>query len=61
MPAIAIVHNHPSSDPSPSPENVSMTARLIEVEDLPDTEVLDHVVIGVQRSVSLKERKLGFE
>lgn len=60
-PAIAIVHNHPSGDPTPSPEDVSMTARLIEAGELLDIEVLDHVVIGAQRYVSLKERKLGFE
>jgi len=60
-PAIAIVHNHPSGDPTPSPEDVAMTARLIEAGELLDIEVIDHVVIGAQRYVSLKERKLGFE
>ena len=38
-----------------------MTARLIEAGEILDIEVLDHVVIGAQRYVSLKERKLGFE
>ncbi|MDA1258740.1 MAG: DNA repair protein RadC [Chloroflexi bacterium] len=60
-PAIAVVHNHPSGDPTPSPEDVSMTARLIQAGEILDIEVLDHVVIGAQRYVSLKERKLGFE
>ena len=60
-PAIAVVHNHPSGDPAPSPEDVSMTARLIEAGEILDIEVLDHVVIGAQRYVSMKERKLGFE
>ena len=60
-PAIAIVHNHPSVDPTPSPKDVSMTARLIEAGELLDIEVLDHVVIVAQRYVSLKERKLGFQ
>ena len=60
-PAIAVVHNHPSGDPAPSPEDVSMTARLIEAGEILDIEVLVHVVIGAQRYVSMKERKLGFE
>lgn len=60
-PAIAVVHNHPSGDPTPSPEDVTMTARLVEAGEILDIEVLDHVVIGAQRYVSMKERKLGFE
>jgi len=54
-PAIAIVHNHPSGDPTPNQEEVAMTTRLIEAGDLLDIELIDHVVIRAQRFVSLKE------
>lgn len=54
------VHNHPSGDPSPSPEDVAVTRALVEAGKLLDIEVLDHLVIGRHRFVSLKERGLGF-
>jgi DNA repair protein RadC len=55
-----VVHNHPSGDPSPSPEDVRVTERIIQAGQLLDVDVLDHLIIGKQRFVSLKERKLGF-
>ena len=55
-----VAHNHPSGDPTPSPEDVRVTARIVEAGRLLDVEVLDHLVIGQQRFVSLKERGLGF-
>ena len=59
--ALILVHNHPSGDPSPSPEDVSVTRQIIEAGKLLDIDVLDHLVIGgPQRFVSLKERGLGF-
>jgi len=58
--AVIVVHNHPSGDPTPSPEDVSITRQLVEAGKLLDVEVLDHLVIGQQRYVSLKERGLGF-
>jgi DNA repair protein RadC len=57
---IIVVHNHPSGDPSPSPEDVAVTRLLIEAGKLLDIDVLDHLVIGRHRFVSLKERGLGF-
>ena len=59
-PAIVLVHNHPSGDPSPSPEDVNITKQIVQAGAMLDIEVLDHVVIGNQRFVSMKERKLGF-
>ncbi len=59
--AIIIVHNHPSGDPTPSPEDVRVTELMIEAGRLLDIDVLDHLVIGRNRYVSLKERKLGFK
>ncbi len=58
--SIIIVHNHPSGDPTPSPEDVRVTEMIVEAGRLLDVEVLDHLVIGRNRFVSLKERGLGF-
>jgi DNA repair protein RadC len=60
-PALVVVHNHPSGDPTPSPEDVSVTEQLIEAGKLLDIEVLDHIVIGRHDFVSLKEQGLGFK
>ena len=57
-PSIIISHNHPSGDPTPSPEDVSITRELVQAGKLLGIDLLDHVVIGGDRWVSLKERKL---
>lgn len=59
-PAIAIAHNHPSGDPTPSPEDVAVTAEIVKAGRLLDISVLDHIVIGAGRHVSLRRRGLGF-
>ncbi len=59
--SIIVVHNHPSGDPTPSPEDVRVTEMLVEAGKLLDIAVLDHIVIGRNRYVSLKERGLGFK
>jgi DNA repair protein RadC len=59
-PAIIISHNHPSGDPDPSPEDVRVTREIVEAGKLLDIDVLDHLVIGDHRYISLKERGLGF-
>ena len=59
--AFIVAHNHPSGDPSPSPEDINVTRQLVAAGKLLDMEVLDHIVIGHQRYVSLKERGLGFD
>jgi len=58
--AIIVVHNHPSGDPAPSPDDIALTRAIVEAGKLLDIEVLDHLVIGRGRYVSLKERGLGF-
>lgn len=58
--SIIIVHNHPSGDPSPSKEDVAITRELVAAGRLLEIEVLDHVIIGVGRYVSLKDQGLGF-
>jgi DNA repair protein RadC len=59
-PAIIVIHNHPSGDPTPSPDDVAVTRAFVQAGKLLDIEVLDHLVIGQGRYVSLKERGLGF-
>ncbi len=59
--AIIVAHNHPSGDPSPSPEDVNVTRQIVRAGELLSINVLDHVVIGHQKFVSLKERGLGFD
>jgi len=59
-PAIIVAHNHPSGDPTPSPEDVSVTRAILQAGKLLDIDLLDHLVIGAGRFVSLKERGLGF-
>jgi len=55
-----LAHNHPSGDPSPSPEDVQVTRQIVEAGSLMNIDVLDHLIIGRQRFVSMKERGLGF-
>jgi len=58
--AIIVVHNHPSGDPTPSPDDVALTRAIVQAGKLLDIDVLDHLVIGRGKSISLKERGLGF-
>ena len=58
---LIVVHNHPSGDPTPSPEDVQVTRLIVEAGSLLNIDVMDHVIIGRQRFVSLKERGLGFK
>lgn len=57
---VIVVHNHPSGDPTPSPEDISLTRAIVQAGKLLDIELLDHLVIGQGKWVSLKERGLGF-
>jgi DNA repair protein RadC len=59
-PALIVVHNHPSGDPTPSRDDVEMTRQMVEAGQLLGIDVLDHIVIGRQSFVSLRERGLGF-
>ncbi|WP_246608352.1 RadC family protein [Paenibacillus agaridevorans] len=54
--SIICAHNHPSGNPDPSPEDISLTQRLIESGAIIGIEVLDHIVVGNGTYVSLKER-----
>ena len=59
-PALIVVHNHPSGAPTPSPDDAIVTRAIVQAGKLLDVDVLDHMVIGQGRWVSLKERGLGF-
>lgn len=54
--ALLFFHNHPSGDPEPSPEDIALTRRLAQAGALMGIEVLDHLILGAGRYVSLKER-----
>jgi DNA repair protein RadC len=53
--AVILAHNHPSGDPTPSPEDLAVTRHLQEAGRLLGVEVLDHLVIGAERFKSLRE------
>lgn len=53
-----ILHNHPSGDPVPSREDVDMTRKLMKASDLVGVPLTDHIIIGDNRYISLKERGL---
>jgi DNA repair protein RadC len=59
-PALIVVHNHPSGDPTPSSDDIKITEHMIEAGKLLDIEVLDHIIIGQHGYISLKEKGLGF-
>lgn len=53
--AIICFHNHPSGDPEPSRDDIEVTKRLVEAGKIMGIEVLDHIIVGEDRYVSLKE------
>jgi DNA repair protein RadC len=57
---LIVIHNHPSGDPTPSPDDVAITRAILQAGELLDIKLLDHIIIGSGRFVSLKERGLGF-
>ncbi len=54
--AIMVSHNHPSGDPNPSPEDLTLTRRLVKVGRMTEIQVLDHIIVGGNRTLSLRER-----
>ena len=58
--SIILIHNHPSGDPTPSPDDIAITRAIVQAGKLLDIDVLDHLVIGGLRHVSLKERGVSF-
>lgn len=60
-PAIILIHNHPSGDASPSPEDIELTRALVAAGRLMDIQLLDHIIIAGQKWTSLRDLNLGFE
>jgi DNA repair protein RadC len=58
---IILVHNHPSGDPTPSPDDLHLTAEAIAAGRLLDIDVLDHLVVGHDAFVSLRDRGIAFD
>lgn len=58
--AIVAVHNHPSGDPTPSAADIALTVELVQAGKLLNIELLDHLIIGQGRWISLKRLGLGF-
>jgi DNA repair protein RadC len=58
--AIIACHNHPSSDNTPSPDDVAVTRAMVQAGKLLDIDLLDHLILSLRGFVSLKERGLGF-
>jgi DNA repair protein RadC len=54
--SIICLHNHPSGDPAPSREDIEVTKRLVECGKMIGIDVLDHLIIGENKFVSLKEK-----
>ena len=60
-PSLIVVHNHPSGDPTPSPEDILVTRQVRTSGEMMDIDVLDHIIIGSSGYVSMKEKHLGFD
>lgn len=58
---IILVHNHPSGDPTPSPDDLHLTAESLAAGRLLDIAVLDHLVIGHDAWVSMRDRGIAFD
>jgi DNA repair protein RadC len=58
--SVILVHNHPSGDPSPSPEDTSVTRRLADASDILGIPILDHVIIGDGEEYSFHEQGFNF-
>jgi DNA repair protein RadC len=58
---VILVHNHPSGDPTPSPDDLHLTAEALAAGRLLDIDVLDHLVVGHDAWVSLRDRGVSFD
>ena len=58
---VILVHNHPSGDPTPSPDDLNLTASVIAAGRLLDIEVLDHIIVGGETYLSLRDGGTAFD
>lgn len=59
--SIIVVHNHPSGDPTPSTDDIVVTRAIVEAGRLLEVDVLDHIIIGHGKFISMKEKGFGFK
>jgi DNA repair protein RadC len=59
--ALILVHNHPSGDPTPSPDDLHLTAEALAAGRLLDIDVLDHLIVGHDAWASLRDRGVSFD
>ena len=59
--SLILIHNHPSGDPTPSPDDVQITTRIYQAGELIGIHLLDHIVIGDQKYCSFREEGLWEE
>lgn len=59
--SVILVHNHPSGDPTPSPDDLHLTAEALAAGRLLDIQLLDHLVVGHDAWVSLRDRGIAFD
>ena len=59
--ALVMAHNHPSGDPSPSPEDIAISQRVKLAADILDIRFLDHIIVGQDRWVSLQQEGISFD
>ena len=52
--AVVVAHNHPSGDPTPSAQDIEVTRRLLEASNIIGIKLLDHVIVGQGRNISMK-------
>ena len=58
--AIIVAHNHPSGNPTPSPEDIKVTEQMVAAGLTLDIQVLDHIVVGRNKWISMKAHGMGF-
>ena len=56
---ILVVHNHPSGDPTPSDQDISVTERLEQTAEIVGIPVIDHIVVGADKAISIQEWRSG--
>jgi len=56
---ILVVHNHPSGDPTPSDQDISVTERLEQTAEVVGIPVIDHIVVGREKAISIQEWRSG--
>jgi DNA repair protein RadC len=58
---VILIHNHPSGDPTASPDDLHLTAEALAAGRLMDIDVLDHIIIARDGWVSLRDRGVSFD